>query len=193
MEYERLKEYMMKLLKRGLASNLYYHGIHHTIDVMRATEEIAKAEKIAGTDKTILMTAALFHDAGYLVRYKENEHISADICWKLLPHFGYTPSEISMIAQMIMSTAMPQSPKNKFDFIICDADLDYLGRDDFFIRGCNLRREWKEYGMDMTIRDWYLQQIDFLANHKYYTATSNIKRAEKKQKHLESLIKMLGK
>ena len=45
----------------------------------------------------------------------------------------------------------------------------------------------------MTIRDWYLQQIDFLANHKYYTATSNIKRAEKKQKHLESLIKMLGK
>ena len=113
MDFERVKEYMIQRLKRGLAPNLYYHGVHHTIDVMRAAEEIAEAENVKGLDKIILMTAALFHDVGFLIRYKENEDISVGMCWNILPRFNYTQSEIMMIAHIIMSTTIPQNPVNK--------------------------------------------------------------------------------
>jgi len=193
MDFERVKEYMMQRLRRGLAPNLFYHGIHHTIDVMRAAEEIAASERVAGMDKTILMTAALFHDVGFLIRYKANEDISAGMCWNILPRFNYTQSEIMMIAHIIMSTSIPQKPVDKLDSIMCDADLDYLGRDDFFIIGCNLRREWKEYGLELTVKEWYYQQIDFLSQHHYFTKTATMKREEKKLRHLEYLIRLVNK
>jgi len=193
MDFDRVKEYMMQRLGRGLAPNLYYHGIHHTIDVMRAADEIANAEKVRGMDKIILMTAALFHDVGFLIRYKENEDISAGMCWNILPRFNYTQSEIMMIAHIIMSTSIPQKPVDKLDSIMCDADLDYLGRDDFFIIGCNLRREWKEYGRELTVREWYFQQIDFLTMHHYFTKTATLLREEKKLRHLEYLIRLVNK
>jgi len=193
MDFERVKEYMIQRLKRGLAPNLYYHGVHHTIDVMRAAEEIAEAENVKGLDKIILMTAALFHDVGFLIRYKENEDISVGMCWNILPRFNYTQSEIMMIAHIIMSTTIPQNPVNKLDSIMCDADLDYLGRDDFFIIGCNLRREWKEYGNVLNVKEWYLQQIDFLSQHHYFTKTSTLRREEKKLRHLEYLSRLVNK
>ncbi|HPB01312.1 MAG: HD domain-containing protein [Bacteroidales bacterium] len=193
MDFERVKDYMMQRLSRGLAPNLYYHGIHHTVDVMRAAEEIAAAERVVGMDKTILMTAALFHDVGFLIRYKENEDISAGMCWNILPRFNYTQSEIMMIAHIIMSTSIPQKPVDKLDSIMCDADLDYLGRDDFFIIGCNLRREWKEYGRELTVKEWYFQQIDFLSAHHYFTKTATLLREEKKLRHLDYLIRLVNK
>lgn len=193
MDFERVKEYMIQRLKRELAPNLYYHGVHHTIDVMRAAEEIAEAENVKGLDKIILMTAALFHDVGFLIRYKENEDISVGMCWNILPRFNYTQSEIMMIAHIIMSTTIPQNPVNKLDSIMCDADLDYLGRDDFFIIGCNLRREWKEYGNVLNVKEWYLQQIDFLSQHHYFTKTSTLRREEKKLRHLEYLSRLVIK
>lgn len=193
MDFERVKEYMMQRLKRGLAPNLYYHGIHHTIDVMRAADEISQAEGVMGADKTILMTAALLHDVGFLIRYKENEDISAGMCWNLLPRFNYTHSEIMVIAQIILSTSIPQKPVDKLGSIMCDSDLDYLGRDDFFIIGCNLRREWKEYGRELSVKDWYLQQIDFLSAHHYFTRTATLLREEKKLRHLSYLKRLVNK
>jgi len=193
MDFERVKEYMMNRMQRGLASNLYYHGIHHTMDVMRAADEISEAEHVRGMDKTILMTAALFHDVGFLLRYKENEDISAGMCWNILPRFNYTTAEIMMISHCIMATSIPQKPIDKLDSILCDSDLDYLGRDDFFIIGCNLRREWKEYGRELSVKEWYLQQIDFLSQHHYFTKTATLRREEKKLRHLDYLIRLVNK
>lgn len=193
MDFERVKEYMLQRLKRGLAPNLYYHGMHHTVDVMRAADEISDMEGVRGTDKTILLTAALFHDVGFLMRYKENEDVSAKMCWNLLPRFGYTESEIMVITQIILSTSIPQKPFDKLSSIMCDADLDYLGRDDFFIIGCNLRREWKEYGHELTVKEWYEQQIDFLGNHHYFTKTSTLIREEKKLRHRDYLVRLVNK
>ena len=41
-------------------------------------------------------------------------------------HLGY-----DLFSQLILATKVPQKPKNKLEKIICDADLDYLGREDF--------------------------------------------------------------
>lgn len=193
MDFERVKEYMIQRLRRGLATNLYYHGPHHTLDVMKAAHELSLSEGVKGNDYTLLMTAALFHDAGFLIRYKENEDVSANMCWNLLPRFGYSKNEILLISQIIMATSIPQKPFDKLSSILCDADLDYLGRDDFFIIGCNLRREWKEYGRELSVKEWYEQQIHFLGNHHYFTRTSALVREEKKLRHREYLIRLVNK
>ena len=51
------------------------------------------------------------------------------------------------ICGMIMATKIPQSPKNYLEQILCDADLDYLGRDDFYDIGGTLFKELKTYNV----------------------------------------------
>lgn len=193
MNFEGAKKYIIERMKRGLAPNLYYHGLHHTLDVYAACERYAEMEGVNGIDRIILLTAALFHDAGFLIRYKENEMVSVDMVRRILPNYGYTKTEITLINQCILSTRVPQKPFDKISSILCDADLDYLGRDDFFIIGCNLRREWKEYGKEVSIMDWYELQVNFLKNHHYFTRSANFLRSEKKLKHLYFLNNLLKK
>ena len=66
---------------------------------------------------------------------------------------------------MIMATKIPQTPTNQLDKILCDADLDYLGRDDFFEIGNRLFAEMKERGFIESEREWNLIQKVFLENH----------------------------
>ena len=82
---------------------------------------------------------------------------------------------------------MPVTPKNKLEEIICDADLDYLGRDDFKSIGDLLYRELMESGAVQGLEQWNELQIRFLTNHQYYTSFSKANREEKKQENLKSL------
>lgn len=193
MQFIEAKEYILDLLEKRLPSNLYYHGIHHTLDVLRAVEENADTAKLSSYNKQLLFTATIYHDSGFLKQYKSNEAASVKICSEILPGFGFSHQEIELISRIIMSTTIPQSPFDSMSEILCDADLDYLGRDDFFIVGWNLRREWKEYGNILSITDWYKQQVDFLGKHKYYTASARELREEKKRRHLAYLKELLIK
>lgn len=193
MDFEGAKSYIIERLKNGLAPNLYYHSLHHTLDVYAACEKYAEMEGVTGTDRTILLTAALFHDAGFLIRYKDNEKVSVEMVRQILPNFGYSKTEITLINQCILSTEVPQKPFDKISSILCDADLDYLGRDDFFINGCNLRREWKEYGNELSVQKWYEQQIIFLRDHHYFTRSANFLRGDKKRKHMYYLNNLIKK
>ena len=71
-----------------------------------------------------------------------------------------------------MATKIPQSPKTELERIICDADLDYLGRTDYFPISENLHREFLAFEKIKNDKDWIeLQQI-FLQSHTYFTKTS---------------------
>ena len=101
--------------------------------------------------------------------------------------FDYSPQEIEQVESLIMVTTMPQYAKTKQEMVLCDADLDVLGREDFFITSFQLQLEWKIFGvMDSTLREWIKFEIDFLENHKYYTASAIKLREEQKQKNLKA-------
>ncbi|GAB2687969.1 hypothetical protein GCM10027037_07900 [Mucilaginibacter koreensis] len=106
---------------------------------------------------------------------------------KLLPGFNYTDEEISQIYQMIMATHLPQTPKSHLDKILADADLDYLGRDDFFTIGNLLFKELQTAGILKTEDEWNMMQIRFLENHQYFTQTALQRRQAKKEAHLALL------
>jgi len=71
--------------------------------------------------------------------------------------------------------------------IICDADLDYLGRDDFFETGERLRRELMAYKFIKDDQDWEERQLSFLKTHQYFTKTCRDKRAREKLKFIRQL------
>jgi uncharacterized protein len=188
--YETTRNFIIDKLSRELPSNLYYHGVHHVLDVLEAAERLAKQEKISELEMELVKVAVLFHDSGFIQGPKNHEQVGCELAKKNLPGFGYADEEISSICGMIMATAYPQKPKNHLEEIVCDADLDYLGRDDFFTIGNNLLMEMNTNGSVQTQDDWNKLQEVFLGSHHYFTETANRLRNQKKQEHLETIRQM---
>lgn len=188
MNLQAAKEYIIKELLKNKNPDLHYHNQEHTMDVFNSAINIAENESLDQHDIDLVKTASLFHDSGMMRSYSDHEEASVDIIKEKLPSFGYTTGEIDAIAAMIMSTKLPQSASSKLEKIICDADLDYLGRTDFFMIAHRLRQEWYDLGVKKTtLREWYLIQVDFLGNHNYWTKTAIDLREKGKQKNLKMI------
>jgi uncharacterized protein len=187
MNFEAAKQFIVDKLQRDLSPLLTYHGLHHTMDVFETTAELCKMEHINGENSTLLLTAALFHDAGFLINNKEHELLGCQIVREHLPDFDYSAEQIETICGMIMATKIPQSPKNHLEQILCDADLDYLGREDFFRIGDTLYEELRSYHVLKDERSWNRLQVGFLESHTFFTATNLARRNPQKRQYLTQL------
>jgi len=188
MEFEKAKKFILAKLKKELAKNLTYHGLGHIKDVYTSAEHLAGLEGIEGDDLPLLLTAVLFHDSGFLVNQKEHERLSCEIAREYLPDFDYSPNQVELICGMIMATQIPQRPHSLLEQIICDADLDYLGRDDFFKIGDKLYDELCIYGIIDGEEEWNKLQVRFLEKHHYFTPSAIKLRKVKKAENL-ALVK----
>ena len=162
MQIERAEEFISNLLSNELTSELYYHNYSHTKAVVKASQELASAEGVNGHDLLLLKTAAWFHDCGYVNIYEHHEEESCRIAKGALPDFGYSEEEIEIICNMIMKTRVPQLPETILEKILCDADLDYLGQNEFTERGKDLYLEWKRMGKVSDEKEFNRMQIHFL-------------------------------
>ncbi len=192
--FDDLEEEVMDLLERKLPSNLYYHNIKHTIDVVTQVELIGRQEEISEHDMLILKTAALFHDSGFTRGYKDHELLGIKIAREMLPRFHYSEKQIEAVEDLIYATKLPPNPKNKIEKIICDADLDYLGRADFIPVSETLFKELVEFNFIEDDYDkWNQIQIKFIGSHQYFTDTAKKLRDVNKKKQLENIRKQLKK
>ena len=189
--YRKAEKYIVNRLEKELPDNLHYHDLRHTLDVCAAVERLALMEGVEGDDIFLLKTAALYHDAGFVHQYSNNEEIGAALAKEVLPRFGYTDDQIEMIHQLINATKVPQQPKNKLEEIICDADLDYLGGDEFHVIADKLKRELMERDMVKTDKQWDELQIKFLEQHRYFTQTAIALRKENKHARIEEIKERL--
>ena len=178
---------MIDKLKRNLSPQLYYHGAHHTQDVLNAVKLIAAAENTKEEDLFLLKVAALYHDSGFLSAYKNHEDISCQIAREDLPEFGLSEQEIDIICGMIQATRIPQQPKTPLENIISDADMEYLGTDEFDRISNNLFKEVKIYLNIPNQHEWDKIQVSFLSQHHYYTDFCRKNREPEKQKHLNEV------
>ncbi|MFY1045722.1 HD domain-containing protein [Chryseobacterium sp. GP-SGM7] len=185
MEYEKLKKIIISRLRENLPEHLSYHSVMHVKDVIDSVEKIAEAENVKEEDLVLLKTAALFHDTGFLFGSKNHEEKSCEIAEEYLSDYGYSESQTKKIKGMIMATKIPQTPHNHLEQILADADLDYLGRNDFFVIGDKLFEELSMFGIVNSERDWNLLQEKFLESHHYFTKTAINTRKEKKQANLD--------
>lgn len=192
-DWERANQHILQRLARELAPDLAYHGVHHTRDdVVPAAERLAGLARLDGEGVALLRTGAAYHDAGFLEQYSDNEPIAVRIAAETLPGFGFSPGYIQVITGLIMATRLPQSPKTFLEELMCDADLDSLGRDDYFITSHNLHRELGAYGVHLTLEKWYERQIQFLMSHSYFTAVARTLREAGKQANIAELKRRLN-
>jgi hypothetical protein len=188
MRFEEAVNDILDQLTRQLPERLTYHSIHHIKDVYHTAEAIARQERLTESDTKLLLTAASYHDAGFLKHPEGHEEESCRMARATLPGYGYGNKEIEQICGMIMATRIPQTPHNLLEEILADADLDYLGRDDFFSIGDQLFTELKTSGLIGTEQEWNLMQVKFMEAHHYFTATSQHLRNTKKEANL-ALVK----
>jgi uncharacterized protein len=192
MEFKKVKAFMLRKLKKELPQNLTYHTATHIKDVYKASQTLARMEGVTGEDLELILTAALFHDSGFLWQQYEHESVSCEIAREYLPGFGYTDPQINRICGMIMATKIPQAPQNKLEEILCDADLDYLGREDFFDIGKRLYYEMCMYGIIDTEQEWNKLQTAFLEQHQYFTDAAKKLRSAKKNEYVAFLKTKIG-
>ncbi|PMD89692.1 phosphohydrolase [Siphonobacter sp. BAB-5405] len=180
--------FILDLLRQQLPETLYYHGLHHTEDVVRAAEWLARSEGVEDQESLMLLrTAALYHDCGFMYTYENHEEAGCEVVEQCLSTFGYSAGQIELICGMIRATKVPQNPQTHLEQILCDADLDYLGRPGFESISHTLYQELQARHLIGTEAEWLQKQITFLSSHQYWTATALAHRQPAKAVQLELL------
>jgi uncharacterized protein len=186
--YQEIQEYALRKLSQGLTEKHTYHHVKHTLDVLEQCIVIAGLEAVnAPEDLLLLKVGALYHDMGFLFTYQGHETKSCEIADADLAAFQFTNRQKRVILGLIKATQVPQKPQNKLEEIICDADLDYLGRPDFYLIGEGLYQEFLWQGIVTNALEWNRVQVQFLKNHCYFTTSSKKRREEQKQVYLEQI------
>ena len=179
------KEVLMKL--QELDPALTYHCLEHTVDVIAQSKRIARDEAINERETFLLIIAAIYHDTGFLRGYSNHEVLSCEIFLEDAIDFDVTDAEKQLVCDLILATRVPQMPSTLLQQIICDADLDYLGRDDFSTISNNLKKEFLHFGIVADLAAWEKLQMKFLSNHQYHTKSSQLLREPVKKLHIAGL------
>ena len=191
-QFMDIQEALLDRLEQHLPANLYYHNVKHTIDVVTEVELIGWAEGVNDEELLMLKLAALFHDSGHIVSYQNHEFYGTQIATDMLSSYSnYTPENIETICRLIMATKMPPSPQDTLESVMCDSDLDYLGRADFIPVSNSLYQELKEREMIDSFDNWNRMQLKFINKHQYFTETARSLREVNKKSQIERLTKLL--
>ncbi|MBK8802296.1 MAG: phosphohydrolase [Fibrobacteres bacterium] len=189
-----------RLLGR-LPPTLHYHGPHHTLtDVIPAIHRLAHGEGVVPYDLELLLVAGLYHDMGFIESYNGNEQIGARMAAEAMPEFGYGPAEIGRVIDLILATELKeidgvwrQDPgSDLLKQILCDADLDNLGRENFFDVSDTLRQELSEQGKQFEELEWLTRQILFISQQEWFTRTQRQDRQQEKSRNVARLRRSLA-
>ena len=190
-QFTDIQEIILDKLEKELPDYLYYHNVKHTVDVVTEVELMGWAEGCSDEDILLLKMAGLFHDAGHTIAYDGHEFHGTELLREFLPVFNYSESQIEKISEIIMATKLPPQPETLLQKIICDADLDYLGRSDFIPVSNTLYEELKAQDKIGSLNDWNKIQVKFISGHSYFTKTAQSLREVNKQKQIERIQSLI--
>jgi len=176
-------------LKNELPPHLVYHNEAHTRYVLEKTALLAEKEHVLGRDCLLLFLAALYHDSGFLVGSNDHEHRSCEMVREALVPERINKTELDAVCTTIMATAIPQKPKSLSGAILADADLFYLGTDDYDFYANKLYQELSYFRPGFAQNEWFEMQVNFLKMHRYHTDFCKNFLEATKEEHLRKLVK----
>jgi uncharacterized protein len=138
--------------------------------VMETARLIAGAEGISGREMDILLLGAASHDCGFLVTVTEHEEAGCRWIEPRLVEWDFSGQDIETIKGLIMATRLPQSPNTHLEEILCDADLAYVGTENYTVISTRLLNEMIALGRSLTQEEWLDIQISFLERHTFFTS-----------------------
>ena len=188
MNFTAARESIQSRLQRDLDPTLTYHNAAHTADVAKAAMRFAHSEGITDErELECLELACWMHDSGFLESPHQHEKRACHFVDEWLPEFGVEENDRRLIKQLIRATQLHSPATTLLEQIIQDADLDYLGREDYEEKANGLRREMERRGQSFSESDWLEFQIHFLSTHRYNTTSARELRQPGKRAHLDAL------
>ena len=190
-QFTDMQEMILDKLEKELPGYVFYHNVKHTVDVVTEVELIGWAEGCSDEEILLLKTAGLFHDTGITVSFDNHEFLGAEYARRILPVYNFTPQQIETICSIIMATKLPPKPETLLEEIICDSDLDYLGRSDFIPVSNALFEELKAQNKMKDLNEWNKMQVKFISGHQYFTKTARSLREVNKQLQIERILDLI--
>lgn len=184
--------FVSNMLAEKIPPQYYYHNLDHTLYVTEQVEHIARHEQCTENEIILLKTAALWHDSGFIETYSHHEQAGCVLARQYLPGYNFAPADIDIVCDIIMATKMPQSPGNKLEEIMADADLEYLGTPGVKEQALKLFKELQWLNAALTEEQWHKTQVSFLQHHSYFTPFCKQHREPLKQAYLSELLRHKG-
>jgi predicted metal-dependent HD superfamily phosphohydrolase len=186
---------------RAFAENLFrdkafsertFHNLEHTVDVVKAAQEIGQQTGLTDDELESVTIAAWLHDVGYLNGSEEHELKAAEKARALLSEWGASHKKIMEVTEAIMATRVPQQPRSLVGKVLCDADLYHLSTDECESKSTQLRNEWEATG-DKVMQDkqWIEANLEFMENHRYHTPYGQTILQQGKKKNIKKIRKLL--
>ncbi len=171
LDFSRIEAHVVDAYQNQVVPGLVYHTLAHTREVVAAVHTLSQHYQLSQEQYGIVMTAAWFHDLGYLYgSAAKHEEQSADLARLYLLEQGIEESFIAQVQSCILATRMPQQPQNLLEEILCDADLSHLSSAEYKEKSKQLRQEVELLkGHNLSPADWRNANILFFQNHQYFT------------------------
>ena len=187
-------EYIEQLFRKKLPSSLCYHNLIHTRMVVDAVQIIGNHMSLTVQEQEMVTLAAWFHDVGFTITYQGHEKESISLARLKLIEWGYPLRNLKQVEHCILATRMPQSPKNNLEEILCDADLYHMSQSKYWHYNDLLFEELTGcMAIKTTYKEWLIDNIKFLQDHKYFTSYAQRHFEPSKQCRIEENIKLLEK
>ncbi|MEJ7780691.1 MAG: HD domain-containing protein [Daejeonella sp.] len=165
-----VEHYVLSYLKENLPSNLTFHNVHHTLEVVHAVKEIGTKYPLTKEQLKVIQIAAWFHDCGYAEIYIGHEDVSKKIANDFLRGHSFPATLIETVLTCIEGTRYPQNPITLEAKILCDADLYHFTKPDYHCYEQALRIEHERYfKMLYSDKDWADANCKMLKTHQYFT------------------------
>ena len=198
MRFEQVFDEVKERLAKEIPAFVAYHNAEHSLYVLQKCIYLSEKEGMDKAQLELLKTGAIMHDTGFIFDSNTfgHEERSCEYADTVLPKYGFEDSEIEVVKGLIMATKLPQSPKNKLEQILCDADLYYLGTENYFNNSDKLVSELRDGGQELNEKRWLEVQIEFLNNHSFFTKTAKHELETKKKENLtkvEDRMKSISK
>ena len=186
---EEIRQEVTHFFRDHEKAGIVYHNLSHTLNVVKHASDIATHYQLDERDFFIVISAAWFHDTGYLIQDgSDHERKGGDKAGVFLLSRGLDELTIGAVRGCILATTVPQMPHNLPEQIVCDADLYHLGTSEFEDLNKRMRKEseWRQ-GRKISKQEWRQDCIRLFELHHFHTDYCRQLLDHKKKENLEKL------
>ena len=182
--------------------SLTYHNKEHTTElVFPWSIALAAGEEFSPEERYLTGIAAVFHDTGFPFQYNKNEPLGAEFAEEymlMVNGFFYDPKHIQTVKEAILNTNMKNPPPTKVAAVLRDADLSYIGGDNFMDRLLALQEESQLHPKspfhEVSLEDklWGESSLAFIEGHRWFTHSARLLFGNTKKRNLRTLKQHYG-
>ena len=164
-----LKEQVLDLLQQKFPENRHYHrGVSHTLNSLGVVEEYIDYMRVGTYEAQILRLGVLMRDLGELNTVEHGEDGIA-LVKKVMSDAGFSFVQTKVVSDLVNAARHPHRPTNLLERIICDVDMEFLGREDHDEASEMFFQELLKNSLVNSREEWELWQQEMLDNHKSHT------------------------